>query len=162
MSTCESRRCCPSTSLSAVRGARANRSAVDSCRRCKRSMPTDLCYWNGRRVVICWSRVKSAPLNYCHATGPSCMSCPCHAPNDFWRGARYGHRDGCYSCFIGPFDDARYPYSRRTSSPHPPHSLPPVAQSASATRKAMSLRSFKKLIGWFELPRDADVTTRRE
>ena len=35
-----------------------------------------------------------------------------------------------------------------------------MAQSTSATRNAMSLRSFKKLIGWFELPRDGDVTTR--
>ena len=27
----------------------------------------------------------------------------------FLRGARYGHREGCYYCFIGPFEDARHP-----------------------------------------------------
>ena len=37
-----------------------------------------------------------------------------------------------------------------------------MAQSTFATCKAMSLRSFKKLIGWFELPRYDDVTTPSE
>ena len=48
------------------------------------------------------------------------MNCPYHALNDFLRGAWYGHREGCYSCFIGPFEDARHPYSRRNLYLLPP------------------------------------------
>ena len=54
------------------------------------------------------------------SSGPSFMNCPYHALNDVLRGARYGHREGCYSCFIGPFEDARHPYSRHNLYPLPP------------------------------------------
>ena len=52
------------------------------------------------------------------------MNCPYHAHNEFLRGARYGHREGCYSCFIGPFEDARHPSSRRSLYLLPPWRRP--------------------------------------
>ena len=52
--------------------------------------------------------------------GPSFMKCPYHALNDFLRGAQYGNREGCYSCFRGFFRDAQYPCSRRNLYLLPP------------------------------------------
>ena len=44
--------------------------------------------------------------------GPSFINCPYYAHNGFWRGAQYGHRNSCYSCFTSPFEDAQQLYSR--------------------------------------------------
>ena len=55
-----------------------------------------------------------------NTAGPSFINCPYHAHNEFLRGGRYGHREGCYSGFIGPFEDARHPYSRRNLYLLPP------------------------------------------
>ena len=69
-----------------------------------------------------WEQLKNGPslwyieeLNVGHlicSPGPSFINCPYHAHNEFLRGAQYGHPEGCYSCFIGPFEDAQHPYSR--------------------------------------------------
>ena len=80
-----------------------------------------------------------------------------HALNDFLRSARYGHRERCYSCFKGPFEDARHPYGRRNL-----YLLPPWRRALLPRVKPLSLRSYNKLIGWFKLPCDADVTTQSE
>ena len=70
-----------------------------------------------------WEQLKNGPslwyieeLNVGHlicSPGPSFINCPYHAHNEFLRGAQYGHPEGCYSCFIGPFEDAWHPCSRR-------------------------------------------------
>ena len=48
------------------------------------------------------------------------MNFPYHALNNFLRGARCGHWEGCCSCFIGHFEDAQHPYSRRNLYLLPP------------------------------------------
>ena len=55
-----------------------------------------------------------------HMTWTQFYELPYHAHNKILRSAQYGHWEGCYSCFIGPFEDALYLYSR-----HNLYLLPP-------------------------------------
>ena len=74
----------------------------------------------------------------------NCLYCPYHALNDYFERRTVTLPRGMEFC-LG-----------RTTQPTPP---PLVASGTSATRKAMSQQSFKKLIAWFKFPHDATYTS---
>ena len=70
------------------------------------------------------------------------MNCAYHALSEFLRGESLLHRDGWNSCFMGPFEGARRPYSTRgLDPPSPPWRralLPGVIQPAATIKNSRS------------------------